>query len=194
MTTTNRKAPSACNTKGFDNHTTNGLNFATGWTCGKAKPAIHPNRASIPSGARHTSVAGNPPDSGIFSRPEFMVLGVGSAYPRGRQQAYGLVSTPHIHPSALDRQRMVFVTPVGAETMTNVIPLARTRAAESTQSLTSSLDIPRQQAAIENALSMAAYYMRQPRTPETLHAAIGKTSRAMTLLKTACADSQIGGA
>lgn len=79
--------------------------------------------------------------------------------------------------------------------MTNVIPMARARAAESTQSHTSSLDIPQQQAAIENALAMAAYYMRQPRTPETLHAAIGKTSRAMTLLKNACADSlaEIGG-
>ena len=59
---------------------------------------------------------------------------------------------------------------------------------------TSSLDIPRQQAAIENALSMALYFMRLPRTDSALHAATAKTNRALTLLKNACSDAQNGGA
>ena len=59
---------------------------------------------------------------------------------------------------------------------------------------TSEQDKVASQQAIENALSMALYYMRQPRTPLALQAATGKANRALTLLKTACSDAQIGGA
>ena len=153
-------------------------------------------RDTIHIGAQNTTKqAGNLPDSEVFSRSKFMVLDVGIVYPQGRRHNLFCVLNPHIHPECLKSARDGFSVQQGTEPMTNVIPMARARAAELTQSHTSSLDIPQQQAAIENALAMAAYYMRQPRTPETLHAAIGKTSRAMTLLKNACADSlaEIGG-
>lgn len=50
------------------------------------------------------------------------------------------------------------------------------------------------QQAIENALSAALYFVRQPGTMSALHAATGRASRALTLLKSACAEARIGGA
>ncbi len=65
--------------------------------------------------------------------------------------------------------------------MTNVIPLASPRAAASPDPIA-------QQAAIENALSMALYFMRQPgNSPENVRAATGRANRALTLLKHASA-------
>lgn len=50
-----------------------------------------------------------------------------------------------------------------------------------------SFGIERQQA-IENALSAALYYVRQPNTTAaTLQAATGRANRALSLLKHACA-------
>ena len=160
-------------------------------------------RDTIQIGAKDTiDIAGNLPDSEVFSRPEFdagLIFQGSDGFGRdglvrkaGRMAiSMSLTSRP---PVARKEAASGFQSRIGAKTMTNVIPMARARATESTQSHTSSLDIPQQQAAIENALAMAAYYMRQPRTPETLHAAIGKTSRAMTLLKQSYAEVQIGGA
>lgn len=51
-----------------------------------------------------------------------------------------------------------------------------------------------QQQAIENALSMALYFIRQPHSVNALQAATGKANRALTLLKTACIDSKTCGA
>ncbi|WP_394788776.1 hypothetical protein [Rhodoferax sp.] len=49
--------------------------------------------------------------------------------------------------------------------------------------------VERQQA-IENALSTALYYVRQPNTTATmLHAATGRANRALSLLKQACATT-----
>ena len=76
-------------------------------------------RATFRTGASHTtSEAVDLPDSEVFSRPKFKVLDVGSAYPQGRRQRFGAVTTPHIHSAALVRHGMVFVTPEGAKTMT----------------------------------------------------------------------------
>lgn len=51
------------------------------------------------------------------------------------------------------------------------------------------------QQAIENSLSMALYYMRQPSSLAMLQAATGRANRALTMLKQACADtSTCGGA
>ena len=58
-----------------------------------------------------------------------MVLDVGSVYPQGRRQCFGTVTTPHIHPLALVRLGMAFVTPEGAKTMTTVTQLASHSAA-----------------------------------------------------------------
>ena len=59
---------------------------------------------------------------------------------------------------------------------------------------TSPADNITSQQAIENALSMALYFMRLPRTPSAIRAATGRANRALTLLKTACTDTQTGGA
>ena len=86
-------------------------------------------RATFRTGASHTtSEAVDLPDSEVFSRPKFKVLDVGSAYPQGRRQRFGAVTTPHIHSVALVRRGMVFVPPEGAKTMTTS-PMASRRAA-----------------------------------------------------------------
>ena len=54
----------------------------------------------------------------VFSCPKFMVLDVGNHHPQGRGHRFGDVLKPHVHPFDLSSQRMVFVTPEGAETMT----------------------------------------------------------------------------
>lgn len=66
--------------------------------------------------------------------------------------------------------------------MSKVIPLHGPRAAASNS-------VERQQA-IENALSTALYYVRQPNTTAAmLHAATGRANRALSLLKHACATT-----
>lgn len=93
--------------------------------------------------------------------------------------------------------------------MTNVTTLASRRAAVSVQSpaqnpttqatsasLAAGADsqtIERQQA-IENALSTALYFIRQPYSITMLRGATGRANRALSLLKNACAEAQIGGA
>lgn len=95
----------------------------------------------VGAGARHTiPVAVDLPVSEVFSRPEFMVLGVGSAYPQGRQQVYRLVSIPHVHSAGLDSHGMVFVSPVGAETMTTVNTTTTPQAATLGNTLATKLD------------------------------------------------------
>lgn len=64
--------------------------------------------------------------------------------------------------------------------MSKVTPLHSPRAA-------APIGLERQQA-IENALSTALYYVRQPNTSAaTLRAATGRANRALSLLKHACA-------
>lgn len=65
--------------------------------------------------------------------------------------------------------------------MSSVIPLHSPRAG-AVPSVAS-------QQAIENALSMALYYMRQPSSPATVQAATARANRALTLLKQVCADT-----
>ncbi|MCU1500473.1 MAG: hypothetical protein JWM47_4426 [Acidimicrobiales bacterium] len=81
--------------------------------------------------------------------------------------------------------------------MTDVIPLASRRAGTlnalaSTTPTTTSGEVPaiERQAAIENALSMALYFMRRPLgTSADLWAATARTNRALTLLKQAGQDA-----
>lgn len=135
-------------------------------------------RATVRAGASNTFVAASLPVSEVFSRPEFKVLGVGSAYPRGRRQAYGLVTTPHIHPIALVKQGMVFATPVGAKTMTTS-PVASRSAAPTTTP-----DLVQLHLQACNALAQALHTLRNSEcTANDLHRAIGRTLRAGTALK-----------
>ena len=90
--------------------------------------------------------------------------------------------------------------------MTNVISLASRCAAIPVQSLAqvptlkTALDtthephsVARQQA-IENALSTALYFIRQPYSTTALQAATGRANRALSLLKNSCCEAKIGGA
>ena len=91
--------------------------------------------------------------------------------------------------------------------MTHVISLASARAANpvhtSAQTPTFKpvparrapvLDAPalERQQAIENALSMALYFIRLPSTESGLKAATGRAIRAVSMLKQACAESTSG--
>ena len=76
--------------------------------------------------------------------------------------------------------------------MTNVTSLASRKASPSAAN-TAITPTPEQgsierQQAIENALSMALYHVRQPHSTTALQAATGRANRALTLLKNACAE------
>ncbi len=85
--------------------------------------------------------------------------------------------------------------------MTKVIHLASRRAGNPVQTSAHSPDDPRcallapeQQAAIENALSMALYFTRQSHaTPANMWAATARTNRALTLLKQASEGAAANG-
>jgi hypothetical protein len=68
---------------------------------------------------------------------------------------------------------MVFEFPEGIKTMTTPATTP---------------EITRQQA-IENALSTALYFIRQPHSTTALQAATGRAMRAATMLKQACSES-----
>ena len=141
---------------------------------------------TVRAGASNTkSEAADLPDSEVFSRPEFQVLGVGSAYPRGRRQRFGAVTTPHIHPIALVKQGMVFVTPEGAKTMT-----VSTTASRSAAPTTPSHDPIQLHMDAHNACAMASYYVRKGN-----HAgAARKATQALAALRRLAALERAGAA
>jgi hypothetical protein len=148
-------------------------------------------RAIFVPGARHTtSEAVYLPVSKVFSCPKFKVLDVGNVYPQGRRHRFGDVSKPHVHPVDLDSQRMVSEFPEGIKTMTTHAPTPSTASPSNTPATTP--EITRQQA-IENALSTALYFIRQPYSTTALQAATGRAMRAASMLKQACTESSING-
>ena len=144
--------------------------------------------AKVLFGAENTTKqAGNLPDIEVFSRPEFKVLGVGIAYPQGRQHNLFCVLNPHTHPECLKSAKDGFLVRQGTETMTTVNTIT-------TPKTDSTATLARQQA-IENALTTALHFIRLPNTDATaLRAATGRAIRAVSMLKQACAEIQNGGA
>ena len=141
--------------------------------------------ATFQTGAEYTtSEAVYLPVSKVFSCPKFMVLDVGRVYPQGWPHNLFCVDIPHVHSADLSSQRMVFVTPEGAETMTTVNTTT-------TPALGHTSRIDRQQA-IENALTTALYFIRLPATDSGLRAATGRAIRATAMLKQACAEISNG--
>ena len=138
---------------------------------------------TVRAGASHTkSEAADLPDSEVFSRPKFKVLDVGSAYPQGRRQRFGAVTTPHIHSVALVRHGMVFVTPEGAKTMT-----VSTTASRSAAPTTPSHDPIQLHMDAHNACAMASYYVRKGN-----HAgAARKATQAMAALRKLAAFERV---
>ncbi|MDO8774298.1 MAG: hypothetical protein Q7K57_37410 [Burkholderiaceae bacterium] len=78
--------------------------------------------------------------------------------------------------------------------MTNVISLPARKASHTPAITTAPAlgNIERQQA-IENALSTALYFIRQPHSDKTLQAATGRAIRAASMLKQACTESTTSG-
>ena len=145
------------------------------------------HRARILPGAQNTTKqAGNLPDSEVFSRPEFKVLGVGIAYPQGRQHNLFCVLNPHTHPECLKSAKDGFLVQQGTKAMTTVNTITTPKTGATSR-------IDRQQA-IENALTTALYFIRLPATDSGLRAATGRAIRAASMLKQACAEIQNGGA
>ena len=143
------------------------------------------HRDKIFPGAQNTTKqAGNLPDSEVFSRPEFKVLGVGIAYPQGRQHNLFCVLNPHTHPECLKSAKDGFLVRQGTETMTTVNTII-------TPQTGNTATLARQQA-IENALSTALYFIRLPSTDSGLRAATGRAIRAASMLKQACAEISNG--
>ena len=79
----------------------------------------------------HSEAVQTPTDKRGFVMPKLrdaapicslpMVSGVGSAYPQGQRQGFGLVTTPHAHHFRPSQARGgSLVTPEGAKTMTHV--------------------------------------------------------------------------
>jgi hypothetical protein len=131
----------------------------------------------LPGAEYTTSEAVHLPVSKVFSCPKFKVLDVGRVYPQGWPQRFGVVFKPHVHPVDLNNQRMVSEFPEGIKTMTTPATTP---------------EITRQQA-IENALSSALYFIRQPHSTTALQAATGRAMRAATMLKQACTESSFNG-
>jgi len=140
--------------------------------------------ATVRSGAIHTTKqAGNLPDSEVFSRPNTLVLGLGVP----NRKAGSTTCFVWIYPAppyGLASQKAGFQSQQGAETMTTVTTTTPTMGITS--------PIARQQA-IENALSLALWHIRQDVAPKHIHAATVKAVRAAAMLKHACAESSISG-
>lgn len=76
--------------------------------------------------------------------------------------------------------------------MSNVMSLASCKASHNAATTPALGNIERQQA-IENALSTALYFIRQPHSDTSLQAATGRAIRAVSMLKQACAESTTSG-
>jgi hypothetical protein len=140
-----------------------------------------------------TGIAGNLPDSEVFSRPESFGFGRDGLVRKAGRMAIPMFSTSR-PPVALEKAASGFQSRIGAETMTNVISLASRKAGRvtATPAITAPPvlgSIERQQA-IENALSLALYYIRENESPRNIHAATMKAVRAASMLKQACVESQ----
>jgi hypothetical protein len=144
----------------------------------------------LPGAEYTTSEAVYLPVRKVFSCPKFKVLDVGRAYPQGWPQRFGVVFKPHVHPVDLNNQRMVSEFPEGIKTMTTHAPTPIAASPSNTPATTP--EITRQQA-IENALSTALYFIRQPHSTTALQAATGRAMRAASMLKQACSESSING-
>ncbi len=131
-----------------------------------------PRRGTVRPGASHTiEVAGNLPDSEVFSRPEFSNaalcrvhgFGAGSAYPQGRQHGYFHVTIPS--PTRWPSQsKGGFQSQVGAETMTTP-PVASRCAAPTSKATQAAIPSTEAQAfALLQAVTstnLAGFYLRR---------------------------------
>ena len=142
----------------------------------------------IPGASNTIGIAGNLPDSEVFSRPEFGSAGHARLHGFGRDglvRKAGRMAIPMLltsrPPVALSKATSGFQSRIGARTMTTV-----------NTATTSTPDTIARQQAIENALTTALYFIRLPLTESGLKAATGRAIRAASMLKQACAESTSG--
>lgn len=155
-----------------------------------ATPAMGPVRKNIVSG-----IAGNLPDSEVFSRPEFVGMGFSMSHGFGRDglvRKAGRMAIPMFltsrPPDARKNADGGFQPRIGAEAMTTVNSTATPKASPLGATPASPVSSIAHQQAIENALSMALHYLRHADTPQGIHAATAKAIRAASMLKQACAE------
>ena len=130
---------------------------------------IAPKLKSLVLVTPHSEAVQTPTDKRGFVMPKLreaapicsipMVSGVGSAYPQGQRQGFGLVTTPHAHHFRPSQARGgSLVTPEGAKTMTHV-----TQGTTTPTLATSATHHHAQQlfADAVNAASMATWYTRR---------------------------------
>ena len=120
--------------------------------------------------------------SWVFSRPEHFGFGRDGLVRKAGRMAESMFLTSR-PPDARKNTDGGFQSHSGAETMTtvNTIPTPKTGNPSPLA----------RQLAIENALTMALYFIRLPSTESGLRAATGRAIRAASMLKQACAEIQI---
>ena len=130
--------------------------------------------------------------SWVFSRPNTLVYGRdGLVRKAGRMaESMSLTSRP---PVARKEAACGFQSHSGAETMKKVNSTITPKAAPLGHTPAISTRPLARQQAIENALSLALYYIRQDEEPRNIHAATVKAVRAAAMLKQACAESTTSG-
>ena len=129
-------------------------------------------------------LAGNLPDSEVFSRPESFGFGR-DGFVRKASRTTNFVFSTSRPPVALEKAACGFQSQLGARTM----------AKANTTPLTGNTSPLARHQAIENALSMALFHIRKGDTQHDIHSAMAKASRAASLLKQACTEvALIGGA
>ncbi|MDB5745093.1 MAG: hypothetical protein JWR68_3408 [Polaromonas sp.] len=157
----------------------------------KRYPALKRCATFVPGASNTIEIAGNLPDSEVFSRPEFndgpkfrRIHGFGrdGLVRKAGRMAISMLLTSR-PPVARSKAASGLQSQIGAETMTKV-----------NTPTTSKLDTIARQQAIENALSTALYFIRLPSTESGLKAATGRAIRATAMLKQACAEQAIGSA
>ena len=159
----------------------------------------------LPGASNTTKLAGNLPDSEVFSRPDITVFG------RDAQNGNACGTTNFVFetsrpPAAHSNAASGLQSQLGAETMTTVntpttpktgnpgtkptLPaftqIGRILRERVVHRPPPKLDPIERQQAIENALSAALWHVRKDSNHATLQAATGRAIRAVSMLKQAC--------
>lgn len=153
----------------------------------KRKTALECTRRQGADGADNTpsSEVQTPTASGVSFRPEFAhaFFGLDGAVREAARTAEDVLSTSRHHVAALDKAARGLKSLSGANTVKTLTLPSRSAGALVRVAPNPNDPIARQQG-IENALSMALYFIRQPgNSAANLWAATARTNRALTLLK-----------
>ncbi len=149
----------------------------------------------LPGASNTTKLAGNLPDSEVFSRPDITVFG------RDAQNGNACGTTNFVFetsrpPAAHSNAASGLQSQLGAETMTTVktptTPKTGTTPAGNIPRYSTPATLHLDRLALiqraDNALSMARWHLRKQSSPEVIRLATGKAVSAARALKQACAE------